>query len=284
MTRLGCTINDTKITPPSIRHDITASEDLVEEIIRFWGYQKIPITIPLETRNYPDITPSILYLIETIKDKFVALGYDEVLTWPMVTSALTSQSIATQNSLNAEYPYLRQSIIQSLSTQVDHYQRLKLVDIQIFEIGKVFSYSKEGTPIEKWSLGIYNADPQKLSNDIKTLKIDAKITGNYAEVILDDLEKPNKYLPKIQENAAYELTSQLISLDANVEYQTKQDNSAVLNQCIAKIDKNILWGLSISDIYHNQKTDKYRYTFRAIYFNCDDKTAKAIHTQTFNLN
>ena len=282
LTRLGCTVDGNLVTPPSIRKDITAQEDLVEEAVRFWGYQKIPTTQPLVSASYSDITPKIIYSVEELKDKLISLGYDEVLTWPLVAEAHSPRSIATQNSINSEYPYLRESIIQSLATQVDRYRRLKLSEIQIFEIGKVFYYDREGTPVEKFSLGLYHSDSHQLSADLTILNLIAPINDNFAEIIIDELPSLKEYIPNNTSNNAIELTSQLITLDANIEFEQEQDSEKILSQYQAKI-KEHLWQIIISDKFKDPKTNKYRYTLRVTYFNCDDKTAKNIHAQVFNL-
>ena len=42
--------------------------------------------------------------------------------------------------------------------------------------------------------------------------------------------------------------------------------------------------MQITDVYHDENLNKYRYTFQVSYYNCDDKTAKKIHLSTFNLD
>lgn len=284
LVSLGCVIaSETKqsalITPPSIRKDITITEDLTEEVIRFYGYNKIPIDSPISNNPETDITPKILYLIESLKDNLVSLGYDEVRSWPLVQKEIDSNSIHTQNSINSEYPVLRQSITQSLQNQVDQYNRYKLVSQKFFEVGKIF-YKDGDKFVEKYSLGIYNHDPEQLRRDsinaVSTEK-DIKLIGNFAEIILDDLPKPESYSPKIINNNAVELTSQIITLDANVNFDSPQDTQKLIEKYSNLIDKNILWSIDITDIYQN------RYTFRVCYYNTDDKTAKEIHLQTFDL-
>ena len=72
------------VSPPSLRKDLTIEEDLIEEIIRFYGYNKIPTNDPIDSTQFPDITPPILYLCEKLKDDLVGLGYNEVRSWPLV--------------------------------------------------------------------------------------------------------------------------------------------------------------------------------------------------------
>ena len=284
LTRLGCKFESSLITPPSIRKDITIEADLIEEVVRFWGYQKIPTTEPLAFKEIKDITPKEIYLIENLKDKLINLGYDEVLCWPLVTTPIDQNNvITTQNSINSEAIYLRQSLIQSLTQQLDQYNRFKLPKPQFFEIGKVFS-QKGDQFIEKNSLAIYNHDSNKLISDLKELNLSGEITNNnFVEIILDNLSKPEKYIPRQVSNKAVELTTQIITLDANLTLDTKEEPLELIKKYSEMIGSQFLWELIITDIYQDPKSNKYRYTFQASYFNLDDKTAKSLHLKTFDL-
>lgn len=244
--------------PPSIRKDLSIEEDLIEEVIRFYGYNRIPVDQPISSNQAPDITPKILYLIEKIKDDLISQGYDEVRSWPLVQKPLSDKAIYTQNSINSEYPVLRQSIVQSLKNQLDQYNRYKLPNPKFFEIGKIY-YQENNKYIEKYALGAYDGQ-------------------EFKETILDDLEKPDSYIPQVIDNQAVELTSQIITLDANVTIDEHSEPIELIKKYSALIDRNILWSMEITDIFEN------KYTFRVCYYNCDDKTAKKIHLDTFNLN
>ena len=293
LTRLGCIIshpnNDQQqsiitVTPPTIRPDITIEADLVEEVIRFWGYQKIPTNQPLSYKQVSDITPKEIFLIDNLKDKLIDLGYDEILSWPLVSQPLdTTTVVTTQNSINTESIYLRQSLIPSLAQQLDQYQRYKLNHPQFFEIGKIFS--KDGDKyIEKNSLGIYHPNPDQLKNDLQYLDLpgDNK-ESSFVEIIIDYLPKINNYQPKNVRHSANELLSQLIILDANVIFDSIQDSSQLIEKYTQIIGPKYFWEMIITDIYQDTTNQKYRYTFRVSYFNVDDKTAKEIHLKTFGL-
>jgi phenylalanyl-tRNA synthetase beta chain len=265
------------------RPDLSIPQDLAEEVIRFWGYQTIPTNKPVSPTSLPDITAKILYLIEELKDKLVDLGYDEIRSWPLVQHPLDNQAIKTQNSINSEFPYLRQSIIQSLEFQLDQYQRLKLPNPQFFEIGKVF-YQQNGKYFEKYSLGLYHHNSDLLQKDIITLNPNFQSQDNYFEIILDDLASPEIYSPKAIANQAVELTSQIITLDANITLPKKREYQQLIHEYQQKISENLLWQILIIDEYFDSKTNLYRYTFRVSYYNCTDKIAKSTHLLAFNLS
>jgi phenylalanyl-tRNA synthetase beta subunit len=267
------------VTKVGHRPDINIEEDLIEEVARFYGYNKIPTNEPLEAKTVPEITPKNLYLIESLKDKLTALGYDEIRSWPLVqTPTDKATAIYTQNSINSEYPVLRQSLIQSLQTQLDQYNRYKLPNPQFFEIGKIF-YQQNGQYIEKFALGLYHHDLDRLCRDARScVSTDSwNISGNFAEIVLDDLPLLETYQPQNLINSAYELTSQIITLDANVNLDSPHDPLELIKEYAAKIDPKVLWSIQIVDVYNS------RYTFRVSYFNTDDKTAKKIHLSAFGL-
>ncbi len=287
LTRLGCQITNNQVTPPSIRPDLILPHDLAQEVVRFYGYHHIPTNQPLSTPSTPDITPKILHLIEITKDKLINLGYDEVLSWPLVSTALDPKTVvSTQDNINNSFPYLRQNIIQSLQSQVDQYLRLKLNQPQIFEIGKIY-FQINNQYTEKYALGIYHPSLPQLQKDLEPLGL-SPITfdENYAQIILDDqdLSQIKPYIPRSVTNSAYELTQQLLILDANQTFDAPQDPQKLLTSYQQKINPDIFWSIEIIDIYSQPDKNIYRYTFRVTYFNTTDKTAKKTHLATFNLN
>ncbi|HPD44707.1 MAG TPA: phenylalanine--tRNA ligase beta subunit-related protein [Candidatus Woesebacteria bacterium] len=233
------------------RSDIESAIDLVEEIIRFWGFNKIPTDQPVNPRILPDITPQILKNIETLKSELLSRGFNEVKTKPL-TNKKYSKSIATQNNINANLPYLRTNLTDSLEEQLNQYLRLKIPLQPFFEIGKIY-YQENNNLVEKYALGTFD--------------------GKFHETIIDDTPREFKKLPDTFFNA-YEITSQIICLDANlISSKTEKELLAYYRKAIG----NILWDIKIIDHYRN------KYTFRVWYFNCDDKTAKQIHLKTFKL-
>jgi phenylalanyl-tRNA synthetase beta chain len=266
------------VTPPSLRKDLIIEKDLIEEILRFYGYNKIPTDTPIDSTSLSDITPPLLYLIEKLKDDLVALGYDEVRSWPLVSDTIDPATvIKTENSINSDYPYLRQNIIQSLEHQLGKYIRFKLPLSQFFEIGKIF-FQEKGKYTEKYALGVYHHNPTQLKIDLQKLNLPYKTDNTFKQIILDDLPKSDKYIPKVIDNNAVELRSQIITLDANVNLDPPQDPIKLIKKYSSSIDPKILWSMEIIDIYQT------RYTFRVSYYNCDALTAKKIHLSTFNLN
>jgi len=315
LKRLGCTINNVEtqnfaslpVTPPTLRKDLTIEEDLIEEVIRFYGYDKIPTNQLIDSQQLPDITPPILYLINAVKTILVNLGYDEVRSWPIIQEKYKvineelpkeAEFIYTQNSINNDYPILRMSIISSLLHQKNQYDKYKVPNQQFFEIGKVF-YKIGNNYLEHYSLGIYNPDKEKLTEDTRKLldelriknyelKVKEKDNDCFIEVNLERLLEKSPQIPAISppiggNNSTYELISQIIELDANIVLAQKEDAEKLIKKYSEIIGEKYLWQLIVTDIYEDKKTKSFKYTFRAYYYNLDAKTAKKVHLKAFGL-
>ena len=308
---LGCLVNqkeenDWLVVPPSLRPDLELEEDLAEEIIRFWGYQNIPTNQPVSAEILPDITPKILHLIEAVQNILVNFGYDEVRSWPLIkksqflkASFLPEKAgpVYTQNNINDHYPLMRASICSCLKFQNRQYQKLKIPQRRFFEIGKIF-YQNKGQYRERWSLGIFDQSAKKLIKNLDRfyrnfgLKISKKNIiktgkGAMTEINLTKLAKSLDQIPKITlakppqrvDQAAQELSGQIIDLDANLIFTKEQDPKKLIEEYQAKFDPDILWQLVVLDFYREEKV--YKYTLRAFYYNCSAKVAKKAHREVF---
>lgn len=189
LTSLGCSITENNkewiVTPPSGRLDLKIPEDLIEEVIRFYGFYKIPSNKIPEVRIIQDITPLSIKLEEKARDVLSFNGYDEVMSWPLVELGKNEKSnykewgsIKTENAVNEDYPELRQTVFTGLYKQLLLYQKNNIDDAQLFEIGKVFGF-QDNTYSENKVVGILLGVESKYIN-INTLK-------NSLEVLLRTL-------------------------------------------------------------------------------------------------
>ncbi len=312
LKNLGCKIKKEDkgnywITPPTLRKDINLKEDLIEEIIRFYGYNKIPTDQPISSKRLPDITPKVIYLNQAVKNILANMGYDEIRSWPIIKEKhlhrskilpSNAQPVRTENSVNENYPLLRMSLASSLFLQDIQYKKYKLPDRKFFEIGKIY-YQENNSYHEVYSVAFYQPDHKELIKNAKKLlkKLGLKKRGYQVEEIenkkiiemnLTDLAQELKNIPKVKLNQpekqteqAIELTQQIISLDANVFLDDEIAPEKLIRDYIQKINSTNLWKLTIIDIYETQKGE-YKYTFRAYYYNLSAQQAKQIHSAVFH--
>lgn len=167
---------------PINRLDILIEEDVIEEVIRVYGYANIPKdSLSIEVTS--DITPSHLVLMRHMENILEANGYDEVRSWVLVEEELNSKlnfedwdPIHVTNSINEEVNILRQSLGVSLVGQLESYLKNNISDIQIFEMGKVFGRHADRYE-EHYSLGLLT-----LGSDIDLLKLTVEKVIRFFEI------------------------------------------------------------------------------------------------------
>jgi phenylalanyl-tRNA synthetase beta chain len=161
------------VTPPTCRQDLRLPEDLVEEVIRIHGYDKIiaPTAPKLEVTS--DITPKQIILAEKARDILTARGFDEILSWPLtkaqdngLVNYLGWRAVTTQNSINNLYPDLRQSLAAGLLNQFNEYDKKNVELVRLFEIGKIFGLANKKY-LEYEALGLLAATPNQTLPEFK---------------------------------------------------------------------------------------------------------------------
>ncbi len=120
------------VTVPELRLDLRRKEDVVEEIGRLYGYEKIEPMIPREVLVAPAQNPSSI-LADTLRDLLVGAGYSEAYLYTLVDKG----ELELANSFSREQRYLRCSLMAGLEKAVQ--ENLKYYDeVKLFEIGHAF--------------------------------------------------------------------------------------------------------------------------------------------------
>jgi phenylalanyl-tRNA synthetase beta chain len=134
--------NALTITPPFWRTDIEQAEDIVEEVGRLYGFDKLPLELP--TR---DITPTpqdaLLQQKSAIRAALVKAGANEVLTYSFVHGNLLNkvgqnaqQAFSLSNALSPDLQYYRFSATPSLLDKVHANIKAGYDAFALFELGK----------------------------------------------------------------------------------------------------------------------------------------------------
>ena len=133
------------LTIPSWRRDIDGDQDIVEEVLRIYGYDKIPVlSLPSIASNKD--TYSLKNERNTkIKKSLVSDGFSEVITWSFLSNVRANlfsrgQSlIKLQNPISSDLDTLRPSIIPNLLSSIQKNLIRGSSNIKFFEIGPVFN-------------------------------------------------------------------------------------------------------------------------------------------------
>jgi phenylalanyl-tRNA synthetase beta chain len=133
------------IEVPSFRRDLTIEDDLVEEVIRVWGYDKIPSTL-MTAPLRPVQLPVSLRQAETVRRALVGAGLNEVVTYTfsdpaydeVLRSPAAPRALALRNPLSRDASLLRYNPLEGVLGVVATNLRKQQPNIRVFEIGKVF--------------------------------------------------------------------------------------------------------------------------------------------------
>jgi phenylalanyl-tRNA synthetase beta chain len=151
------------VTPPPLRTDIGIPEDVVEEIARIVGYDRIPVRVPDGPLPLHERHP-LEELRERVRDRLVGFGLQETVSYSLIDpawlerltpdgSAIAPDPIRVQNptsvSQSVARPTLRASLLDTASRNVKHRD-----GVAIFEIAPVYLPRPGDLPDERWTIGI----------------------------------------------------------------------------------------------------------------------------------
>jgi phenylalanyl-tRNA synthetase beta chain len=151
---LGLTVTATAdgwdVDAPTFRVDLQREVDLVEEVGRHYGFDKLPATFPVVTAPAPPPDPRIPR-DRLVRRALTAAGLTEAITFGFLEAkaaaafamAGADQPIALANPLSAKFDTLRASLIPGLVDAVAHNRRHGREDVGLFEIGTRFSAGGE---------------------------------------------------------------------------------------------------------------------------------------------
>lgn len=150
------------VTVPSFRYrDVSTKEDLIEEIARVYGYNRLPNTVQ-DTKyiKQPKDVELFFELQSKIKHFLKDIGLHEVVNYSMISKDIIENSnlkvsghLALKNSISRDFEYMRTHLMQSLIKNVKDNEG-KTDVVKFFEIGKTYKPTKGNLPEEKYKLGI----------------------------------------------------------------------------------------------------------------------------------
>ena len=149
---------DLEVEVPSFRRDIAIEDDLVEEVIRVWGYDRIPATLPAGILS-PVRSPAALRQADTARQALRAAGLHEVITYsfedPAAQAALGlsgdgAGSVPLLNPLSQEMSVLKADLVSGLLRALATNARRQQPTVRLFEIGKHFRRAGEGVVESRW--------------------------------------------------------------------------------------------------------------------------------------
>lgn len=151
---LSCTV-------PTHRPDLTREVDLIEEVARLYGYERLPITLP---RVRPSVsgTPQPILFDRAIKGAACASGLHEAICFGFVSpdellrARVSTDAVVIANPLTADRSVMRTSLLPGLVAAAARAVRHGARCARLFELGSTF-HPQEGQvlPSERKALGIF---------------------------------------------------------------------------------------------------------------------------------
>jgi phenylalanyl-tRNA synthetase beta chain len=146
-----------EVSVPSFRRDIAIEDDLVEEVIRVWGYDRIPSTLPGGAISLTTL-PQSLRQAQTARRALVGAGLTEVITYAFsdagrglaLRSADDKEPVTLLNPLSQDASILRQHPLAGLLDVVATNVRRQQANVRIFEIGQTYARADGGTREPRW--------------------------------------------------------------------------------------------------------------------------------------
>lgn len=204
---LGCSIKTSgkkiKILPPTWRPDIKEDIDIIEELTRIKGYDKVPLINP-EKENIKDTLNYKQKLFHFIQRSVASKGYVEAVTWSFTDSKIDNffsdlkNEIKLSNPISSDLDILRTSLYSNLIISAKKNIHRNFEDLMLFEIGPIFKGSKPGeqsTVIGAIKIGKHsrkNWIEKERNFDVYDIKNDTLRVLNEVGINIDNIAVSNK--------------------------------------------------------------------------------------------
>jgi phenylalanyl-tRNA synthetase beta chain len=157
LKRLGCEVSGCEVSgdgdvltvvAPTFRPDLVREIDLYEEVLRLWGMEKVPATLPGGRGRIGGRTPEQIRA-SRIGETLRACGLNETMTYSFCPADDLSklrmseegrgESVELLNPMSGEQSVMRRSILPGLLRSVAYNQSRGVSNIHLYEIGNVFA-------------------------------------------------------------------------------------------------------------------------------------------------
>ncbi len=194
---------------PTRRPDITIKQDIAEEVVRLYGYDNVPATLPKFTKATKGGLTYKQKMIRELRRAYLNVGFSDTINYSLVSEEEASQFTQEKNinvkllmPMTETHSTLRQSLIPGLLNTVSYNLARQQKNLKFIEIGRVFfgSGDEDIQPKEELYLSAALTGKEQLTKWLKEEKdIDFYSAKGYLELLFDKLG--------ITENITYEKAS-----------------------------------------------------------------------------
>ena len=276
--RLGFSVKENgdelKVTVPSRRIDISIKEDLIEEVARIYGIDKIVGTLPI----LPTKRGTYNKFLRGVREILSSLGLNETLSYTLIPQNISHmytldefEEINLLDPMSDDHKTLRYSLLPSMMLTYDYNAKRNNKDLELFEIGKKFK-KVNGEYFESKSLAILMSGT--IANGLKREKVSFYDIKGIMEELLDSLGFINRYslvvkdLPKEFHpgaSASIILNGKNIGVIGKVHPNISKDNIYLM-----EIDLDAIENLGVKKLEY-QEISKYPSISKDVAFILDKK-------------
>ncbi len=141
--------NSLSVTVPSFRDDVSFEEDLIEEVARIEGFDKIDEAMPPIKAHIDPAYTDIYTAKSKIRQQLMAQGINEIMTFTLMSSRSLDDAMIdggnralVMNPLSAEQEALRTSFLPSSLKVINTNLNRRIKQVRVFEIGRVYEKVK----------------------------------------------------------------------------------------------------------------------------------------------
>lgn len=147
---------------PSRRRDLREPVDLIEEIVRLHGYDKLTPVYPIHELKATPLNP-VTKINRKLRKLLLRLGLDEMQNYSFISNNTKEllnlkerQLLKITNAISPELNYVRNSLVASLFQTYQHNAHITPT-FKAFELGRIvdnYEYTEEQIPQQPWKLGL----------------------------------------------------------------------------------------------------------------------------------
>ncbi|MBI1174747.1 MAG: phenylalanine--tRNA ligase subunit beta [Sideroxydans sp.] len=176
------------VTPPSYRFDIAIEEDLIEEVARAHGYERIPAATPQATMSMLART-EVQRPLAALREALVLRDYQETINYAFVEAGWerdlcgNERAVVLQNPIASQMSVMRSSLLGGLLAALRTNLARKQPRVRLFEAGGCFAAAGEGyvqhervagvcyglALPEQWGAAARNVDFYDVKGDVEAL-------------------------------------------------------------------------------------------------------------------
>lgn len=212
------------IDVPTYRVDVTRSCDIIEDVLRIYGYNNVPMTDELHASlSYKTAVDAADDLRRTIAEQLTGAGFTEILNNSLTASGYYAENpvypedhcVHLLNPLSQELNVLRQTLLYGGLESVEHNINRKSADLAFYEFGNVYFFDPAAESTAEKPLAPYS----------EGARLALWLTGNTRRA---------NWLRAAEESTVYDLKAALINIIArcglDVRFETVEPNALLCDR------------------------------------------------------